>query len=200
MSHCLLLIDDHALFRSGVSLVLSSALTDAVIVEADSLEQALKIDGVRPDLVLLDVQLQGVSGLEGITLLRKRWPQSKIVMVSAFDMSDTIDESVQRGALSFISKTERPDRLLELVQAALREPRSERVPSQTVSPLRPHLTPRQVEVLDLLSQGLSNKHIGRRLDLSENTVRGHVQAILAALSVSGRAEAAFAARRLGIIR
>lgn len=184
-------------------MVLSAGLPGADIREAGSLEEALRMDDAVPALVLLDVQLQGVSGLEGIGLLKNKWPDARVVMVSAFDLPDTVDEAVQRGALSFISKTERPDRMLEQVRSVLVGDALGRRASANAAPAaprRPHLTPRQTEVLDLLCQGLSNKSIGRRLDLSENTVRGHVQAILAALSVAGRSEAAFAARRLGLIR
>lgn len=199
MPNTLLLIDDHALFRSGVALLLSGGVPNAVIHEAGSLDEALRLTHCTPSLILLDVQLQGVSGLEGITLLKQKWPNCTIVMVSAFDMIDMVEEARVRGALSFISKAEKPERMLEQVRQVLG---GHTVPpkSEPAAGSRVHLTARQVEVLDLLSQGLSNKSIGRRLDLSENTVRGHVQAILSALSVSGRVEAAFAARRLGIIR
>lgn len=199
MPNTLLLIDDHALFRSGLALLLSGGVPNAVIHEAGSLDEALHLTDCTPTLILLDVQLQGVSGLEGISLLRQKWPRCTIVMVSAFDMIDIVEEARARGALSFVSKTERPERMLEQVRQVLAgktvSPRSE-----PIAGARTHLTTRQVEVLDLVAQGLSNKSIGKRLDLSENTIRGHVQAILQALGVSGRAEAAFAARRLGIIR
>ncbi|KTT35592.1 response regulator [Pseudomonas rhizoryzae] len=192
----LLLIDDHALFRSGIALVLAVGLPLVTIREASSLEDALRLNEVEPQLVLLDVQLQGISGLEGITAIRGKWPQAKIVMVSAFDLSEVVREAVRRGALEFISKTEQPERLLQKIRVLLDGDLPE---GPVLASDRPRLTPRQIEVLELLSQGLSNKLIGRRLELSEHTVRGHVQALLAALRVASRTEAIYTARRLGLL-
>lgn len=195
----ILLIDDHALFRSGIAMVLEAGLGEADISEAGSLEQALQESDIEPDLIMLDVQLQGVSGLEGMASLRRKWPLAKIVVVSAFDLPDIISEAVEKGAIAFISKTERPERMLAQVRSLL-DGDAAPAPVHHSGEDRPRLTPRQAEVLDLLCQGLSNKMIGRRLNLSEHTVRGHVQATLATLDVSSRSEAAFAARRLGLVR
>lgn len=194
----ILLIDDHALFSSGLAMVLTAGLGNVTVHEAVSLDRAMRLEAFDPVLVLLDVQLQGLSGLEGIASIKRKWPAAKIIMVSAFDLPDIVSEAVSRGALAFISKTETPGRMLQRIAALL-------VGGETLEPSAqtaglPKLTPRQSEVLDLLCQGLSNKMIGRRLDLSEHTVRGHVQAMLATLQVSSRSEAAFAARRLGLIR
>lgn len=196
----ILLIDDHALFRSSVALVLSAGLPGVRTYEAGSLDEALRLE-VEPALVLLDVQLRGVSGLEGIASLKRKWPEARIAVVSAFDVSEVIDEAVRRGAVAFISKAEKPEFMLRKVGAWLSEaPPTAAAPAATKVTERSLLTPRQCEVLDLLCQGLSNKMIGRRLNVSEHTVRGHVQAMLATLQVSSRSEAAFAARRLGLIR
>lgn len=197
----ILLIDDHALFRSSVALVLSAGLPGVRTYEAGSLDEALRLE-VEPALVLLDVQLRGVSGLEGIASLKRKWPEARIAVVSAFDVSEVIDEAVRRGAVAFISKAEKPEFMLRKVGTWLNEaPPTAATPTATTKVTeRSLLTPRQCEVLDLLCQGLSNKMIGRRLNVSEHTVRGHVQAMLATLQVSSRSEAAFAARRLGLIR
>lgn len=183
-------------------MVLAAGLDRVCTYEAGSLEEALQLDDCTPHLLLLDVQLRGVSGLEGIASLKRKWPTTRIVVVSAFDLSGSVSEAVERGAVAFISKTEKPERMLQLVRSLLGGDGSQASAAgfgQTES-ARPRLTPRQCEVLDLLCQGLSNKMIGRRLNLSEHTVRGHVQAMLATLKVSSRSEAAFAARRLGLIR
>ena len=195
----ILLIDDHALFRSGISMVLRAGLDDVEIHESCSLEQAMRVAGIEPALILLDVQLQGVSGLEGIESLRRKWPAAQVVMVSAYDLCEVVSEADARGAVAFISKTERPERMLQQIRELLSGHGTPAVVRSVSVPGRPRLTPRQCEVLDLLCQGLSNKMIGRQLNLSEHTVRGHVQAMLATLNVSSRSEAAFAARRLGLI-
>lgn len=199
MTTHVLLIDDHALFRSGVGMVLAAGLSDIQIAEAASLEQAL----LRPEdvfeLVLLDLQLEGLNGLDGIALLKRRWPCAKILMVSATQEQRVRTEALERGAHGFISKTETPTRMLELVGQVLagQLPADVQALANSDKPIR--LSPRQSEVLDLLCLGLPNKLIGRRLNLSENTVRGHVQSILQALQVSSRSEAAFVARRQGLI-
>ncbi|MGC1548427.1 MAG: response regulator transcription factor [Rhodanobacter sp.] len=198
-----LLIDDHALFRSGIAMVLSAGLQDIEIFEAASIAEALRNPADTLDLLLLDVQLQGLNGLEGIALLKRKWPEAKIVVVSALYDPEVVREALERGAHRFISKAQTPDAMLEAITALLNDhsaTSSEGLSLASATALRStKLTPRQCEVLDLLCQGLSNKMIGRHLNLSENTIRGHVQAILAALQVSSRSEAAFMSRRLGLI-
>ncbi|MFC0266516.1 response regulator [Kushneria aurantia] len=193
----ILLIDDHALFRCGIAMMLSAGLEHVDILQTASLEETLSLQVAAPHLLLLDIRLQGLSGLEGITLLKQKWPTARIAMLSAFDLPATISEAVERGALAFIAKTETPERLLLQVGTLL----NSNPPASAVSGeigARPKLTPRQRDVLTLLCQGLSNKAIGRHMGLSEHTVRGHVQAILAALQVSSRSEAIFASHRLGL--
>lgn len=201
MLNHILLIDDHPLFRAGLRMMLSSAMPERAVGEADSLEQALGGSGPAPALVLLDIQLQGLNGLDGMTLIRRQWPQTAVVMLSADASQATVRAALERGALRFICKSDPAVRILTVIAEVLNAlpgklapaPARESVPGQ------PRLTARQCEVLDLLCQGLSNKLIGRRLNLSENTVRGHVQALLALLQVVSRSEAAFAARRRGLV-
>lgn len=187
----LLLVDDHALFRSGIAMVLSTGLTNVQIIEAGALDEALALTEA-PDLVLLDLQLPGLSGLDGMPLMRERWPDARLVVVSAAHPDDVLEAVKALGALAFISKAEKPAHMLELVGQLL----GIGLPA-AVEP--PSLTPRQLEVLRLLHRGLPNKAIGKQLGLSENTVRGHVQALLSALEVSSRSEAAFRAQRLKLV-
>lgn len=202
MTSQLLLIDDHALFRSGIAMVLGAGLKSVKIHEAATLEQALRCPCESIDLLLLDVKLEGVNGLDGIAPLKRKWPMAKVVMVSALQSAQVIEEAMSHGAEGFICKTEPPSRMLLLITDLLAGKPLQQSPQKSLETTTQHtakLTPRQCEVLDLLCQGLSNKLIGRRLGLSENTVRGHVQATLAILQVSSRSEAVFVARRQGII-
>jgi len=195
----ILLIDDHALFRCGLRMVLQTGRPNEGICEADSLEEALQLSIDHPSLLLLDVQLRGVNGIDGIYLLRRKWRDVPVIILSADTSDATHREALARGAFAFVSKADTAEHILSMIAQVLDTPS---LPQAPISPFaeKSALTPRQFEVLDLLSQGLTNKAIGRRLDLSENTIRVHVQAILMALEVDNRSEAAFAARRRGLIR
>lgn len=205
----ILLVDDHSLFRCGLRMVLAAAIPDLEASEAASLEEAMHAP-IEPALVLLDIQLHGLNGLEGIALIKRKWPQAAVVMLSSEVSPQKIRTAMERGAAAFVSKADPADKILGVIAQVRRGlpagldafpaggamAATDAAVGDDPSPL---LTPRQSEVLDLMCQGLSNKVIGRRLNLSENTVRGHVQAVLAALQVSSRSEAGFAARRRGIV-
>ncbi len=192
----LLIIDDHALFRAGVVAMLATAFAGAVVLGYASLDEALASAAVAPAIVLLDIQLPGRGGLEGIGLILQRWPAACSVVVSGHDRPDTVAAALRRGAAAFLSKTGRSERMIAVVRAMLDE--------SPLAPLgcgaaRPLLTERQREVLDLAGQGLSNRLIGHHLGLSEHTARGHMQALLAAPGVARRTQAIFKARQLGLI-
>lgn len=200
----ILLIDDHALFRAGLAMVLASGIAEVRVAQAGSIQEAMQHDAGVPQLVLLDIQLQGLNGLDGIALVQRRWPGVPVLMLSSHTEPEKVRQALALGAADYLSKAHTADHMLAAITRALR---GEAAPASQVAtrdagagaPTPRTLTPRQFEVLDLLCQGLSNKAIGRRLNLSENTVRGHVQATLAALEVSSRSEAAFAARQRGLV-
>ena len=198
VSSRVLVIDDHALFRSGLEMVLASGIEGLQVGQAASLEEVMRGGEPAPGLVLLDIHLKGLNGLEGLALLRRKWPRTPVVMVSSDDTPDTVREAMERGAAAFVSKDDTADSIVSVIEPLLRGDAPAQ-PRPAASAEAPRLTPRQCEVLDLMCQGLSNKAIGRRLNLSENTVRSHVQATLAFLQVSSRSEAAFAARRQGLV-
>lgn len=193
-----LLIDDHAMFRAGLSMVISAAIPGTKIVEAGSLDEAMSSTPDDVDVVLLDIKLNGLSGLEGIGLLKRKWPLTPILMLSSHDEPETVRLALARGAAGFVSKAETAEKIVEAIHLVLRGHFSALSPATSSTALR-RLTPRQCEVLDLLHQGLSNKLIARQLSLSDNTVRRHVQDILEFFEVVSRAEAVFAARRQGLV-
>ncbi len=197
----ILLIDDHAMFRSGMGMVLRSGMANVEVFEAGSLEEAMLGAITAPAVVLLDIQLQGLNGLECIAVLQRKWPQVPIIMLSSDASANTVRLALQRGATAFVSKADTADTMVAVITRVLGQQPTGHLPTSTPdkTPERPRLTPRQCEVLDLLCQGLPNKTIGRRLGLTENTVRGHVQALLGLLQVSSRTEASFAAHRSGLI-
>jgi DNA-binding NarL/FixJ family response regulator len=200
----ILLIDDHALFRCGLRMVLTSGIPELEVAEASSLEEAMRCPMVDPALVLLDIQLHGLNGLEGIALVKRKWPEAAVVILSSDAGPHNVRMARERGAAAFVSKADSADNILSVIERLrqglpIASAAHASAPAGGSDDSRQLLTPRQFEVLDLLCQGLPNKVIGRRLNLSENTVRGHVQAVLAALQVSSRSEAGFAARRRGLV-
>jgi len=198
----ILLIDDHVLFRCGLRMVLASGIPELEVAEAGSLEEGLRAGMESPALVLLDIQLHGLNGLEGIALVKRKWPEAVVVILSSDAAPHNVRMALERGAAAFVSKADSADNILALIERLRRggPASAAHQPAGAEGLAAPQLlTPRQFEVLDLLCQGLPNKVIGRRLGLSENTVRGHVQAVLAALQVSSRSEAGFAARRRGLV-
>lgn len=191
-----MIIDDHDLYRSGLRAALGASMPNAGFFEAGSIDEAMRDTAATLDAIVLDFRLPGLNGVEGITLLRKKWPQVPVLMLSSQNDPETVSLALERGAAGFVSKADAADRIVAAINRILR--------GQPVAPLTGYhpqmrLTPRQCEVLELLCQGLSNKLISERLMLSENTVRVHVQAIFGFLQVSSRSEAIFAARSRGLI-
>jgi DNA-binding NarL/FixJ family response regulator len=194
----ILLIDDHAMFRAGLCMVIGSALPGACIFEAATLEDALGNAPAELDVALLDIQLKGASGLDGLKLIKQQWPQMPVLMLSSQDEPHTQRLALTQGAAGFVSKAEAADKIIDAIELALRGELAAPKPADASLPTR-QLTPRQHEVLELLHQGLSNKLIARQLVLSDNTVRRHVQDILEFLGVLSRSEAVFIARKQGLL-
>ena len=190
------LIDDHAIMLDGLRMVLEAAVGGASVAAAASIDLALQAE-IEPDVILLDIRLSGLNGLDGIGLLKRRWPKTRIAMLSSQDDMSTRQQAAARGADAFISKTEAAGRIVDIV-ARLAADRPGTEPNRPDA-LPKYLSPRQCEVLELLSRGLTNKAIAAQLQLSENTVRRHLQDIFMYFRVATRTEAVFAARSQGII-
>ena len=190
----ILLIDDHAIFRFGLSMALSTSIQEAKVFEADSISAAMLCTENHVDLVLLDIKLPGLSGMEGILLLKRQFLGAPILMISSQDDSETIRLAITSGAVGFISKLEPVENVVNKIQLVLCGQHSE-LASTSQSSLFKRLTPRQCEVLNLLHQGLQNKIIAHQLSLSESTVRLHVRNLLVFFNAKSRTEAVFTARR-----
>lgn len=195
----LLLIDDHTLFRTGLRLMLSGLPTVSGILDSESIMDAVSHHAqTSVDLILLDISLPGISGLEGVKLLQRVFPNARILIVSGSD-SLTSEQIVQLGVAGFLSKTAEAREIEQAIERAL----TQGGPVLSSSPREgaaAGLTPRQLEVLGLLAQGQSNRAIANRLGVAENTVRVHVSAVLDFLGVSSRTEALLEAQRRGLIR
>lgn len=205
MPATLLLVDDHTLFRTGLRLIVQDHPGVGAIAEAGSISQACGLGLPTLELVLLDIQLPGMSGLDGLHLLRQSYPAARIVLVSASMAPDAVREARLRGADGFLPKSASAEDILHAITLALAgQPcfPAENCPAATpacLSTATPTLTARQLDVLRLLCSGKPNKVIARDLGLSENTVRVHVAAIFSQLGVNSRSTALLQAQRLGLV-
>lgn len=185
-------------------LLLLAGMQQVQVFEASSLEQALSLELPTPDVILLDIQLQGINGLQGMGMIKRQWPEVPVVMLSSVNDADTVRLCMERGAVAFVSKADTDKKIIRIIENLFSTPLSEAVVSMPTrhelrSLVTPQLTPRQCEVLNLLCEGLSNRAIAERMQVSEYTVRGHVQQLLTILGVNSRAAALFKARKLGLI-
>jgi DNA-binding NarL/FixJ family response regulator len=194
----ILLIDDHAIFRFGLITALNLSMPATKIYEADSISSAMLCAENNMDIVLLDIKLPGLNGLEGITLLKRKYSKTPILVISSQDDFETLQLASSRGAAGFISKIEPIENTLEKIKLTLRGLHSESA-ADAQNPSIQSLTPRQCEVLNLLHQGFSSKVIAHQLLLSESTVHLHVRNILSLFNARSRAEAVFIARSQGLL-
>jgi DNA-binding NarL/FixJ family response regulator len=218
----ILLVDDHPLFREGMSLLLHSLLDDVTTFEAGSSEEALEKLATleQVDLMMIDIGLPGMSGLEGLSVVRRDFPDVPVVVLSSNDDRESVLSALDRGAMGFVPKSSSSKVLeaaLKLILAkgvylpanvflAERAGTDIRVlPTpvgqaqiQNVTCEQLGLTPRQSDVLHLVLQGKSTKAICRDLNLSISTIKTHTSAALRALNVTTRTQAVIAAGKLGL--
>ena len=199
----ILIIDDHTLFRTGLKLILTQSSPDTSIAEAKSIKDASEIASLPIDIILLDIHLPGINGLDGIKLLNEKLPGVPIIILSASTDPGIPAEVKTLGASGFLHKASAADEIIEAINNVLSgqnfwPSNAYSVDNERLRSLSGSLTPRQIEVLMYLCEGKPNKLIARSLDMSENTVRVHVSAILAALGAKNRTEAILIAQREGL--
>jgi two-component system NarL family response regulator len=199
----LLLIDDHFVVRSGLSASLSLEPDIDIVAEADSGEQALSAYTTHlPDIVLMDLQLPGISGIEATINILAAHPSARILIFSTFARDEEIHRALRAGALGYLQKSaSRPD-LLKAIRtvAAGRQSLPPDIAARLQERLtRPDITPRELEILTLVTRGNANKEIAATLGIAEDTVKQHVSRILQKLNVNDRAQATAEAIRLGLL-
>jgi NarL family two-component system response regulator LiaR len=212
--------DDHGLVREGLRAVLEGEPDLEVVGEAEDGNQALEVcRTLGPDLVLMDVRMPEVDGLEATRKIKEEMPNTSVIMVTMHENPDYLLEAIRAGAAGYILKDASAERLVEAVRRTLdgesplnqelamrlltrmaneSEP-SARAPEKSQDPMPEGITPREVEVLRLLAQGRTNLQIAQDLAVSRGTIKSHVQNIIAKLGVSDRTQAAVRAIELGIL-
>ena len=209
-----LLVDDHPVFRDGLRQCLEARKELKVLAAVGSGEEmwkAIRTHG-RPHIVLMDVEMPGEGGIELAKALHEKHPEVRVVMLTAFSDSERIFAALKAGAVGYLLKNVSPDEIRRTVERAaggepmlsgeiagrvLREFEREREEERDREQLA-GLTAREEEILKLLATGESNREIGRRLFISEQTVKNHVASIFRKLQVNDRTKAALLAVRLGL--
>lgn len=210
-----LLVDDHAIFMEGLQSLLEVQGIEVAGLAKDGLEALEKARLLHPDVILMDIAMPGCSGLDAIRPIKAEMPEIKIVMFTSFDNDENLFEAVKRGASGYLLKNLKAEELFTMLYAMERGEaplspglaarlleefaRQAEEKEQGVSTGREKttgkLTQRQAEVLDLVARGMTYKEIGAALDLSERTIKYHMEKILELLHLENRAQViAYAAR------
>jgi DNA-binding NarL/FixJ family response regulator len=210
-----LIVDDHALVRRGMSYVVRECFPDADVEEAASANEAIAMMGDNGvDIALVDVRMPDFDGLELLRSLKERWPQVPVIMLSTYDQALYVKRALADGASGYMLKDATPDDLGQAIRVALSgsgnvlSPRviqnlfEENDGSENDGAHGRHpefsLTNRERDILGFLAEGRSNRDIAQHLYLSEKTVKAHLAAIFRKLGVANRTQAAMAAVSMGI--
>lgn len=222
------LVDDHRLFRAGLKELLVRRGIEVVAEAGDGAEAIARVRESRPDLLLMDLQMPGLGGLDATRLLKAEFPELPVIVLTASEEDADLFEAVRSGAQGYLLKSLEPETVVELVEASTRgepaltpqlaakllaefarvsstarptahPPRPE-LPARATEPLIEPLTAREREVLELLVAGRTNKEIAQRLVVSENTVKYHLKNILQKLHLHNRAQVVAYALGHGLTR
>ena len=207
-----MLVDDHELVRQGIAAMLHAAEGIQVVAEARTGREALEVARRElPDVVLMDVRMPDMDGLEATRKVKEERPRTAVIMLTMHDNPTYLRDAVRAGAAGYLLKDVSKDELIDAIRQVatggafiesqmLKGMLSEMKPSGTgPGPAAKNLTKREREILALVAEGMSNREIAERLVLSPETVKSHVAAILEKLNVSDRTQAAIYAVRNGLV-
>jgi two-component system, NarL family, response regulator len=200
----ILVVDDHPVVRDGLRLMLETQHSMKVVAEADSGEAALRAFAEHhPDVVVMDLRLPGMSGAQAAAALQRAHPGARIIILTSYGQEAEIEAALKAGARAYLRKDADRGQLLDAIRtvsaggrylpAAIRERLAERAPVSD-------LTRREIEVLERIATGLTNKEIGAALSISEDTVKVHVKNLFGKLDVNDRTHAVAVAAKRGLLR
>ncbi|MEI6106999.1 MAG: response regulator transcription factor [Opitutae bacterium] len=199
----LLIVDDHPAFRAGLRAMLNDAPRFTVVGEAGNIREAVTLhEQLRPDITLMDLSLQEESGVDAIRQLRDRRADTRVIVLSTFDMSEDIHLAFAVGARAYLLKDSTREEIMAAIEAVhAGEPCLPPKIEQRLAERRARtaLSAKELEILQLIVQGRSNKEIGADLHITEFTVKGHLKNIFLKLHVADRTEAAIKAVWEGIV-
>jgi DNA-binding NarL/FixJ family response regulator len=198
-----MLVDDHPAFRKGLAALIESEPDLRVVAETGNGSEALGLyRRHKPDVVLMDLRLPGMGGVEATLAIREEFPAAKIIVLTTFETDEDIYRAIQSGAKSYLLKDTPEEELSATIRAVFEGQHA--LPAKVAERLvqrqqRAELSRREMEVLHLLVKGRSNKEIASALSISEDTVKAHLKALFTKLEVQDRTEAAITAIRHGIV-
>ena len=199
----ILAVDDHPLLRDGLSNMIGSQPDMVLVAEADSGKLAISLFREhRPDITLMDLRLPDMNGIEAIKAICSEFANARIIVLTTYLSDVQVLRALKAGAMGYLMKATLRRDLLDTIRAVHGGQR--RVPPEVASELAQHamddaLTEREIEVLRQIADGCSNKVVAERLDISEDTVKGHVRSILSKLNASDRTHAVTIALRRGFL-
>jgi two-component system NarL family response regulator len=199
-----LVVDDHALLRTGVANIINLEPTLEVVAEAANGQDAIEAyRAQRPDVVLMDLRMPEMEGVEAVRRIREMDPQARVIVLTTYDADEDIARALQAGAKAYILKDIAADALIACIRDVLTgktylAPAAAAKLAERVTQVQ--LTPRELSVLRLLANGHSNKEIASALTISERTVKTHLGHLFEKLGVTSRTEAVRVATRRGLVR
>jgi DNA-binding NarL/FixJ family response regulator len=199
----ILLVDDHMVIRMGLMTATGDTPDMEVVADVESGEEAIEAYRKhRPDVVVLDLRMHGMSGIDTIRALRQEFGTARILIFSNFAKGEEVYQAMKAGAAGFVVKEMALERLLDAIRQVHsgKQYMPQEVAARVGERLLAQLSPRELDVLKLLAEGLSNKEIAARLGVVEGTVKIHVVNILSKLGVQDRTQALVAAVKRGIIQ
>ena len=198
-----MLVDDHPAFRKGMAALIGTENDLEVVAETGDGNEAIQLfRRHKPDITLMDLRLPGMGGVEATIAIRKEFPDARVIVLTTFDMDEDIYRAMDSGAKSYLLKDTPEDELAATIRAVhageekLAPKLAERLAQRQK---RPELSQREMEVLQLLVRGRSNKEIASSLFITEDTVKAHLKTLFVKLGVQDRTDAAITAIRQGIV-
>lgn len=198
-----LIVDDHPVVREGIATIVNRSSICEVVAEASNGQQAIDLFlQHKPDVTVMDLKMPQMDGVQTIGKILELDPNAKIVVLSAYDQEETVYQALKAGAMSYVLKDSHRDELIEAIQAV--HEGKKRINYEIATKLverinKPSLTEREIGILKLIAVGKSNREIGVEMNISEGTVKVHVNNIFTKLNVRDRTEAANIAITRGII-
>jgi DNA-binding NarL/FixJ family response regulator len=200
----LILVDDHAVLRAGLANLLNFEPGLKVVAEADDGETALQLWRMhRPDVMLLDLSLVGMNGIDTLVQLRAEFPEARVIMLTSSETREDVRHSLQAGACGYVTKNVRRAELVDAIREVHAGGRPLGANIARVLTEDTHhgiLSRRELEVLGLVRQGFTNAEIGRLLEITERTAKAHISALLVKLEASDRAEAVARGFERGLLK